>query len=370
MSAATDSSALPRRAVVVLGMHRSGTSAVAGCLHRLGVDFGPRLMPATEDNARGYFEHIDIVNLHDRLLLALDSSWDEIRPLPPGWSQDDARTGRYRAELLELLQRDLPTAPLWGIKDPRLCRLLPWWEPVWAATGSRPLFVIVRRSPSEVAASLARREGFSIAKSHLLWLLHTVEAERATRFGPRVFVEFKDFLSDWRAALEPVRAALGRPWPTPSAEAFIDPALIRSAATASDTSLPRWVAQADAALRTGQEGREAEMHETLDRLDDMLAAAGELYGRSDVEREADLHQQLAATRRQARWYEAEWHKARRRAESIQRKLPIKPAVAPEPEGGIINIESNKSNTIINKISFMRNLWGVLGRYLRRATMLL
>ena len=104
-----------RRAVVVLGMHRSGTSAVAGCLHRLGVDFGPRLMPATEANARGYYEHIDIVNLHDRLLLALGGSWDETCPLPPDWWSDEVLTGRYRDELLVLLRRDLATAPVWGI---------------------------------------------------------------------------------------------------------------------------------------------------------------------------------------------------------------------------------------------------------------
>ena len=176
VSVSADSPSHPsRRAVVVLGMHRSGTSAVAGCLHRLGVDFGPRLMPATEDNARGYFEHVDIVNLHDRLLLALGGGWDETRPfLPREWPAVDPLTDPYRTELFRLLQRDLSAAPLWGLKDPRLCRLLPWWEPVWAATDTWPLFVIVRRPPSEVAASLARREGFSPAKSYLLWLLHTL----------------------------------------------------------------------------------------------------------------------------------------------------------------------------------------------------
>ena len=48
-------------------------------------------MPATEDNARGFYEHVDIVNLHDRLLLALGGSWDETRPLPPGWFGENLR---------------------------------------------------------------------------------------------------------------------------------------------------------------------------------------------------------------------------------------------------------------------------------------
>ena len=353
-----------RRAVVVLGMHRSGTSAVAGCLHRLGVDFGPRLMPATEDNARGFYEHVDIVNLHDRLLLALGGAWDETRPLPPGWQHDDALTGPYRAELLTLLHRDLPAAP-WGIKDPRLCRLLPWWEPVWTATDTRPLFVIVRRPPGEVAASLARREGFSAGKSHLLWLLHVVEAERATRLGQRVIIDFKDFLADWRAALEPVRAALGQPWPTPAAGTFVDPALTRFSASRADGSLPPWVEQADAALGSGRAGGEAEMRAVFDRIGDALAAAQALYGSTDAERAADLRQQLAATRRQARWYEAEWHKARRRAEAAHAKLAAKTAKRAPLPTPCVTIDTSESKMINNKISLLRNAGVILGECLRK-----
>ena len=313
-------------------MHRSGTSAVAGCLHRLGVDFGPRLMPPTADNPRGYYEHIDVVNLHDRLLLALGGGWDETRPLPTGWLLDDALTETYRADLLQLLRRDVPAAPLWGIKDPRLCRLLPWWEPIWPALETRPLFVIVRRRPSEVAASLYRREGFSAPKSYLLWLLHMVEAERWTRVGQRVFVDFKDFLADWRVALEPVRVALDIPWPNVSEDSFIDPALSRSSDTGDDRPLPLWVEQADVALRAGGDGREAEMRAIFDRLASTLAAAQELYGVSDAERSTDLRQQLAALRRQARWYEIEWQKARRRAAKLHGRL-----------------EQNKTGVITNDI---------------------
>ncbi len=362
-----DPSACSRRAVVVLGMHRSGTSAVAGCLHRLGVDFGPRLMPATEDNTRGYYEHIDIVNLHDRLLLALGGSWDETRPLPPGWLSDDAPTSRYRAELLDLLRRDLPTAPLWGIKDPRLCRLLPWWEPIWAAMDTRPLYVIVRRRPAEVAASLARREGFSAGKSHLLWLLHLLEAERTTRSGQRVFIDFKDFLGDWQAALEPVRAALGAPWPVASPEPFVDPTLSRSSASRDDAPLPPWVEQADAALQLGQAGEETEMREIFDRLAGSLEAAQMLYGLSDTERSADLRQQLETTRRQARWYEAEWHKARRRSEAILKKQAARLEPERPLDSQIINHDNNKSFMINNKLLFMRMLGDCFGSCLKKIT---
>src|SRR5262249_1740037 len=72
-------------AIVVLGMHRSGTSALAGMLHHLGVALGDELMPATADNPRGYWEHRDIVAINDRLMTELGRTWHDVRPLPPMW---------------------------------------------------------------------------------------------------------------------------------------------------------------------------------------------------------------------------------------------------------------------------------------------
>lgn len=311
----------PRQVVVVLGMHRSGTSAVAGCLQRLGVDFGPRLMPANDDNPRGYYEHIDLVNLHDRLLLALGRSWDDVYPFPPhGW-QDAAV--RYIVEARGLLQRDFPAAPLWGLKDPRLCRLLPWWEPLWEASNSTPLFLLVRRAPSEVAVSLARREGFSFPKSYLLWLQHALEAERGTRGHRRAMIDFKSFVADWRGTLDTAVRSLGLPLiaDSPDAGQFVDPALMRSVSTEQgQEKSPVWVEETDAALRLGLAGREDEMRSEMDRVTGLVRAADPLYLSTPGEAAVDLLHQLEAARRQASWYEAEWQKARERAEKAKVKL--------------------------------------------------
>ena len=61
------------RAILIVGMHRSGTSATAGMLHHLGVQLGSNLLPANEYNLTGYWEHVDIVAVHDELLQALGS---------------------------------------------------------------------------------------------------------------------------------------------------------------------------------------------------------------------------------------------------------------------------------------------------------
>src|SRR5580700_7501855 len=69
-------------ALVVLGMHRSGTSALTGMLHHLGIALGDRLMPASPHAPRAYWEHTGIVGVNERLMAAFGWAWDEIRSLP------------------------------------------------------------------------------------------------------------------------------------------------------------------------------------------------------------------------------------------------------------------------------------------------
>jgi hypothetical protein len=359
--------AMPARAILVLGMHRSGTSAVAGSLHRLGVDFGPRLMPPTPDNVRGYFEHIDIVNLHDRLLLAAGSSWYDTDPKPPGWPPE-AETARFRDDLRELLRRDFGAAPLWGVKDPRLCRLLPWWQPLWVELRVRPLFVIVLRDPREVAASLARRDGFSAGKAYLLWLLHVLAAERATRQEERVFVDFADFLTDWRAALAPVGTLLGRPWPVSvppdtSAEQFIDRALLQAGRLPAEGEMPLWVEEVDAALRRDRRP-DPELLAVLDRVAAQVQAAQHLYGGAG-EQENDLTRELAILQQQARWYEAEWQKARHRLGTSRESLERAQKEAESLRLRILDLERIVADVRLMKLSDMRIGRGAFREFLNR-----
>ena len=93
----------PPRVIVVLGMHRSGTSALAGTFSQLGLNLGDELMPGTADaNPKGYFEHVRIVQAHDRLLAAFGMDWADPRPLPESWMRHPA-TMQVRRELAALL---------------------------------------------------------------------------------------------------------------------------------------------------------------------------------------------------------------------------------------------------------------------------
>lgn len=290
-----DSAPSERRAIFVLGMHRSGTSAVTRVLNLLGVELGGGLMAASPDNERGYWEHMEIVQEHDRLLTALGSSWDDLRPLPVNWTKTPAAVEAAQ-RLRTLVECDFAGKPLWGLKDPRLCRLLPLWLPLLRAMRVTPHFVLVVRHPREVAASLAKRDHKNDAASALLWLRHTLEAERTTRGFPRTVIHYPDLVENprtWSAEFWRVAAECGLYWPhepqviDDKVVAFLSPALRHhhvghAAAGEAGESFGVWVQMVYDALRT----RECQTA-TCDRVTAEIERADEVWSRLAVPSIAD-----------------------------------------------------------------------------------
>jgi GT2 family glycosyltransferase len=200
--------AVSRNAIVVLGMHRSGTSALCGALDVLGVNFGQRLALATKDNEKGHWEHYEIVSLHDELLRSLGSRWDDDRPLPPDWTKRDV-THDIRSLLIGILERDFAHASLFGLKDPRMCRLMPLWLPIFQTLRIEAHFILMVRHPWEVAESLAKRDGLEHPKSYLLWLEHLVQAMSATKAQRQLVVCYEEMINDPVKVLTSLRKELG-----------------------------------------------------------------------------------------------------------------------------------------------------------------
>lgn len=192
------------KAIIVLGMHRSGTSAMAGVLHILGAEAGSSLLPAQKDvNPKGFWEQADVVDLHNQLLQSLGSGWYDERPFPVGWLETPV-TREIQRKLAEIVRNEFYGVGLWVVKDPRLCRVLPLWEKLLADLGVSPFYLLVLRDPVEVAASLARRDGFVAEKSYLLWLSYVLESERGTRNQKRFVISYEALLVDWQIALAPL----------------------------------------------------------------------------------------------------------------------------------------------------------------------
>ncbi len=197
-------------AVVVLGMHRSGTSALAGMLSMLGIDFGPCLLAAdAEQNPKGFWEHVEILDIHERLLGNLGSSWDDVRPLPASWWTDE-RVAPFRADIIRVLRRDFATARLWGIKEPRICRLVPLWCDIFDELGCHACFVLIHRHPLEVASSLRQRHGFEVRKSGSLWLEHNLLTEKWTRGRSRLFASYDQILGQPEAVFVKISKIIGQ----------------------------------------------------------------------------------------------------------------------------------------------------------------
>lgn len=194
--------------IIVLGMHRCGTSATAGLLSTMGLSAGTHLFLGNEFNQKGYFEDSRIVKLHDELLIGLGSSWKDLRPLPEGWMNTPLTFAI--SEQLRILIRDTASqGRQWVIKDPRMCKLLPLWLQLLQELKLTPRFVLVIRSPEACAASLHARDGLPQNDAYALWLIHTKAAELSTRGFQRSFVHYESLLLSWRKELSRLETHLG-----------------------------------------------------------------------------------------------------------------------------------------------------------------
>jgi hypothetical protein len=185
-----------RRIIVVLGMHRSGTSALAGLQQQLGVWMGNDLSPGDDWNVKGYFEDRALVAFNERLLADLGRRWDSLSSVAPAELSALATMPGLMDEACTLLERQFGRHRTIAIKDPRLCHLLPFWQGAFARCGLDERYVVAVRSPEAVCRSLWRRDGFGWSRSAWLWMGHTMAALEAVRQRCSMLIDFDDLLDD------------------------------------------------------------------------------------------------------------------------------------------------------------------------------
>ncbi len=261
-----------RRAILVLGMHRSGTSAFSRVINLLGAAAPARPMPPGPDNPRGFWEPESVARLNDELLAAGHASWVD-------WTRFDP--ARLPTALLEstlprmeaALRAEFGEAELFVLKDPRLSRLLPLWLPALQRVGAAPCAVVALRHPAAVARSLAARNGLALETALLLWLRYVLDAERVTRSMPRAFASYDALLADWRGVVSQIGQRLGLGWTVQAAaeiDAFLDNDLRHGGAEEiafSSAYAEVWTRHAWAALTAlEQSGADAGALEALDRV--------------------------------------------------------------------------------------------------------
>lgn len=232
----TPTSPRPNRSILILGMHRSGTSALTRALNMMGAYVGETkdLLPAHPiDNPSGYWERTRLVIEHDRFLAECGYAWNRL-------ANFDLRRidAEHRENLAARLQRILdaiaaPDAPLL-FKDPRLCVLLP----IWHTLLDEPVHIVAVRDPCEIAASLLESHRGTYTSHFLLalWEKYLRTALEELRGRQVLFVSYSRLLAE--PAMQSSRLLDGLSQfgislhETPAAElsSFLDPTLRRSAA--------------------------------------------------------------------------------------------------------------------------------------------
>lgn len=207
-----------KQLVVVLGMHRSGTSVVTRGLQVLGVDLGVSLMSASAgNNDKGFWEDTGFNELNVELLASIGHEWHSLAPvLEDEWRQPVVESFRLRA--IELLRARFAGVDCFGVKDPRMARTLPFWQPIFAHMGLRVGYVIACRNPANVVHSLAQRDGFELEKGYLLWLEHMLLSLRYSQGEPRVFVDYDRVLQAPVRELQRMARVLNLPFDETSEE--------------------------------------------------------------------------------------------------------------------------------------------------------
>ncbi|SEL50046.1 sulfotransferase family protein [Nitrosovibrio tenuis] len=183
--------------IVVLGMHRSGTSAITRGLMVMDVDLGNRLLPPAPNNEKGFFEDTDIHAINKALYRSLNRPlrWHTPASVPKNELLHKKNTP-LRLRAIEVLGSRLETVEYFGVKDPRICRTLPFWQGIFEELQVDVSYVIALRNPLSVAKSLRKRNNFPPEKCHNLWLDHVLPSVLLTQGAPRVLVDYDLLLAD------------------------------------------------------------------------------------------------------------------------------------------------------------------------------
>ncbi|MGV6852728.1 MAG: sulfotransferase family protein [bacterium] len=169
-----------RRAIIVIGMHRSGTSVIARIFTELGFHPPHDLMPAQKDNPAGFCEPLGIVRLNNKILNALNSHWDDTNLLTLGgkpiYSKEQIKKltqwvlEKYQDEMMRTIKTSYSNLNHIIVKDPRLTLLHPAWEAVFIKSGYNVETVTIVRHYQQVTQSLKRRNNFTLKHALKLWI--------------------------------------------------------------------------------------------------------------------------------------------------------------------------------------------------------
>jgi hypothetical protein len=175
-----------QKEVIVLGMHRSGTSMVAGILECLGVDLGEDQPGRQWSNPLGHFEDVDFLSLNKDILASAGGSWDD----PPTYSDIIAQKDKFHGMIQDLIHtRDSKTPGSWGWKDPRTSLTIDLYLPLL----QNPSIIWCRRDHRAVTKSLQKRNRIQISDGLALLDHYEKQVRRFLARNPQIPILLLDY---------------------------------------------------------------------------------------------------------------------------------------------------------------------------------
>lgn len=261
---------------MVLGMHRSGTSAITRVLNLLGCALSENLLAASFGNEKGHWEAMSVVELNDTMLASAGTVWNDCNPI-----NDDWRSSAIFAEMVtratDILRDHALQGPLFAYKDPRACLLADVWLEASREAGIAPLAVLMIRNPAEVVGSLQQRDLMKDGYAELLWLRYILDAEFLTRGCKRTFCRYDQLLGNWRQLVDSIKKDLDIALPRNSAkvhreiEGFLQESFrhhqVDNQTLLEDLGYSEWLRQIfGIMLRWSDEGEDESDHAKLDLI--------------------------------------------------------------------------------------------------------
>ena len=231
---------------------------LARVLSIAGAALPANLMGAGTGNDAGHWESRRLMRYQNSLLKRMDSNWHDWRALEKS-KLSIAQQNEAKEEIRNILDDEFNEAPLYLVKDPRICRFTPLFLAALEEVGQAVHVVIPVRNPLEVCESLVSRteawpSELTKGDAALLWLRHVLDAEAATRGRKRVLFIHSDFMADWRTAIDNLTEQFEINWPypiddiAPDIDGFIKPGLRHHEYSTEDVLLDpvlrEWVGEA------------------------------------------------------------------------------------------------------------------------------
>lgn len=196
-------------ALLVTGVHRSGTSALARGALALGLEMGENFIEAQTDNPTGFWEDREMVKINRNLLALLggDINHNLVLVGPQDWDEEILTPVRKR--IRQFIANKVPRDRYWAAKDPRLCLTFPLWRQLLEEAGKECACVFAVRNPLGVAQSLKARNGFTLEQGMLLWLEYIYSFATNVGLTPTLVVAYESLLQGPRDQLHRLAAFLG-----------------------------------------------------------------------------------------------------------------------------------------------------------------